>query len=151
DEAALIRAAVEVVAESKAPHGLIRWSAFFRTPEPDLLPSDGSAHIAVAAQPFREPPPRRPIRIAVFPDARKAAPDVLPPNAKVAAAYVGPMLFRKRAIAAGADDVVLLDHEGDIAEAPIANVFAIASDTLWTPPPDRILAGVTRDTVLFIA
>jgi hypothetical protein len=70
---------------------------------------------------------------------RKAAPDALSPEAKVAAAYLGPMLARKRAVAAGADDVVLLDYEGNIAESPISNVFAVSAGVLWTPPLGRVL------------
>jgi branched-chain amino acid aminotransferase len=61
------------------------------------------------------------------------------------------MLARKRAIAAGANEVVLLDQEGYIAEAPIANAFAVVSGALWTPPLGRVLPGVTRDSVLTIA
>lgn len=150
-EEELVRAAVRVVGESREERGLVRWSAFLRAREPDLVPDDHSTHIAVAAQALTAPPRRDPIRIAVFSDARKASPDVLPPDTKAAGAYLGPMLARKRAIAAGADEVVLLDHEGDIAEAPIANAFAVVSDTLWTPPLGRVLPGVTRASVLSIA
>jgi len=64
---------------------------------------------------------------------------------------LGPMLARKRAIAASPDDVVLLDRDGDIAEAPIANAFAVVAGTLWTPPLGRVLPGITRDSVLALA
>ena len=151
DAETLVRAAVQVVAESGADEGLVRWSAFLTAREPDLVPRDHAAHVAVAAQSLQDPPRRTPIRVAVFDDARKAAPDVLPPDTKAAAAYLGPMIARKRALAAGADEVVLLDKDGAIAEAPIANVFAVASGTLWTPPLGRILPGITRDSVLAIA
>ena len=151
DEEALVRAASRVVAESGSEEGLVRWSAFLTARAPDLVPRDHATHVAVAAQSLQDPPRRDPIRIAVFDDARKAAPDVLPPDTKAAGAYLGPMLARKRAIAAGADDVVLLDRDGDIAEAPIANAFAVVSGTLWTPPLGRVLPGITRDSVLAIA
>lgn len=151
DEPALVDAAVRVVAESGSEHGLVRWSAFLEAREPDLVPKRHAAHVAVAAQSLQDPPRREPLRVAVFDDARKAAPDVLPPDVKAAAAYLGPMLARKRAVAAGADDVVLLDRDGDVAEAPIANAFAVVSGVLWTPPLGRVLPGITRDTVLAIA
>jgi len=151
DAETLVRAAARVVAESGSEEGLVRWSAFLTAREPDLVPRDLAAHVAVAAQTFQDPPRRAPIRVAVFDDARKAAPEVLPPDTKAAGAYLGPMIARKRAIAAGADDVVLLDKDGDIAEAPIANVFAVIDRTLWTPPLGRILPGITRDSVLAIA
>lgn len=151
DAETLVRAAVRAVAESGSVEGLVRWSAFLTAREPDLVPRDHAAHVAVAAQTLQDPPRHTPIRVAVFEDARKAAPEVLPPNTKAAGAYLGPMIARKRAIAAGADDVVLLDKDGDIAEAPIANAFAVIGGTLWTPPLGRILPGITRDSVLAIA
>ncbi|MBN9163106.1 MAG: hypothetical protein BGO98_12755 [Myxococcales bacterium 68-20] len=151
DEKTLLDSATRVVAESGCEDGLVRWSAFLRAREPDLVPRDHAAHVAVAAQSLQDPPRRDPIRVAVFDDARKAAPEVLPPDTKAAGAYLGPMLARKRAIAAGADDVVLLDRDGDIAEAPIANAFAVVAGTLWTPPLGRVLPGITRDSVLALA
>ncbi len=150
-EDALVDAAVRVVAASGCEAGLVRWSAFLKAREPDLVPSSHAAHVAVAAQAMSDPPRHAPIRVSIFDDARKAAPEVLPPDTKAAAAYLGPMLARKRAIAAGANDVVLLDRDGDVAEAPIANAFAVVGGTLWTPPLGRILPGITRDTVLALA
>ncbi len=151
DAETLVRAAQQVVAESGSEEGLVRWSAFLTAREPDLIPRDHATHVAVAAQTLQDPPRQTPLRIAVFDDARKAASEVLPPDTKAAGAYLGPMIARKRAIASGADDVVLLDKDGDIAEAPIANAFAVVDGTLWTPPLGRILPGITRDSVLAIA
>ncbi|MGH7295129.1 MAG: aminotransferase class IV, partial [Polyangiaceae bacterium] len=91
------------------------------------------------------------LRVAVFDDARKAPPEVLPPLAKVAGAYTGPLVARRRAMAAGADEVVLLDAEGHVAEAPTANVFVVIGGELLTPPLGRILDGITRDSVLAVA
>lgn len=151
DEETLLRAAIEVVAACGRDDGLVRWSVLFAAAEPDLLPRDPATRIAVAAQLLEDPPQMKALRIAVFDDARKAAPDVLSPEAKVAAAYLGPMIARRRAVAAGADEVVLLDREGNVAEAPIANVFAVVGGALWTPPLGLVLPGITRDAVLALA
>lgn len=151
DEEALVRAAIDVVAACGRPQGLVRWSVYFAAAEPDLLPRDIATHVAVAAQLLEDAPRMMPLRIAIFDDARKAAPDALDPEVKVAAAYLGPMLARRRAVAAGADDVVLLDREGNIAEAPIANVFAVSRGTLCTPSLGHVLPGITRDAVLALA
>jgi len=151
DEDALVRAAAAVVAECGRPEGLVRWSVYFDAAEPDLLPRSTSTHVTVAAQILEDPPRTAPMRIATFDDARKAAPEALSPEAKVAAAYVGPMIARRRAIAAGADDVVLLDREGNLAEAPIANVFCVLAGVLTTPPLGYVLPGITRETVLALA
>jgi branched-chain amino acid aminotransferase len=151
DEEALVQAAIDVTLACKRDEGLIRWSVYFTSNEPDLLPREPTTHVAVAAQLLQDPPRTRPLRIATFDDARKAAPEALSPEAKVAAAYLGPMLARRRAVAAGADDVVLLDDQGFIAESPISNVFAVKDGTLWTPPLGRVLPGITRDAVLALA
>lgn len=150
-EEALVRAAARVVAESGHDEGLVRWSAFFAAREPDLLPRSRAAHAAVAAQLLEDAPRRAPLRVAVFDDARKAPPEVLSPEAKASSAYLGPMIARRRAVAAGFDDVVLLDRDGDVAEGPVANVFAVVAGALVTPPLGRVLPGITRDSVLAIA
>lgn len=151
DEEALVRAAVEVVAACGRDDGLVRWSVLFAAAEPDLLPRDPATRVAVAAQLLEDPPQMKALRIAIFDDARKAAPDVLNPEAKVAAAYLGPMIARRRAVAEGADDVVLLDRDGNVAEAPVANVFAVVGGALWTPPLGLVLPGITRDAVIALA
>lgn len=151
DEGALLDAARAVVAESRLEAGLVRWSVFYAASEPDLLPRDLTTRVAVAAQAIDDSAERPPIAVATFDDARKAAPDVLPADAKASAAYLGPLLARRRAVAAGADEIVLLDRDGDIAEAPTANAFAVASGVLWTPPLGRVLPGITRDTILTLA
>ncbi|WP_224372853.1 aminotransferase class IV [Hyalangium versicolor] len=150
-EEELLRASVEVVRATGRDEGLVRWSAFFTAGAPDLLPRSSRGHVAIAGQLLEEPGVPKPIRVATFPDARKAAPEALDPSVKVGAAYLGPMLHRRRAKAAGADDIVLLDREGHIAEAPVANVFAVVGGAVWTPPLRYVLAGITRDSVLALA
>jgi branched-chain amino acid aminotransferase len=151
DEETLLRAAVQVVEACGKPEGLVRWTVLYAASEPDLLPRDPATRVAVAAQLYEDPAGLKTLSVRTFDDARKAGPDVLSPEAKVAAAYLGPLLARRRAIAAGADDVVLLDREGNIAEAPVANVFAVVNGTLWTPPLGLVLPGITRDATIALA
>jgi len=61
------------------------------------------------------------------------------------------MLAKRQARAEGYDEVVLLDGDGRVAEAPTANVFAVKGGRLVTPPAERVLEGITRDSVLAIA
>jgi branched-chain amino acid aminotransferase len=139
---------------------LVRWSAFVSTLEPDVVPRQGSpAAVAIAviapedSVRAGEPPSRKPesVRVTVPRDIRKAGPEVFPPQAKVAASYLGPMLAKRRALGEGFDEVVLLDSEGHLAEAPTANVFAARGGVLTTPPLHRVLAGITRDCILALA
>jgi branched-chain amino acid aminotransferase len=91
------------------------------------------------------------LRIRVPREVRKAAPDAIPPLAKVAASYLGPMIARKRALEEGFDEVVLLDYQNNVAEAPTANVMCVIGGELVTPALGTILDGITRDTILVLA
>jgi branched-chain amino acid aminotransferase len=52
----------------------------------------------------------------------------------------------------GADEALVLNSNGNIAEASVANVFALLDGELVTPPTtDGCLDGITRGTVLEIA
>src|SRR5579884_191070 len=160
DERELLTATVQTVRASGASSALVRWSAFTPSVEADVVPrADARASVAIAVIAPEDrgapggPTPSKPVtvRVAISRDIVKAGPDVLPPQAKVAAGYLGPMLAKRRALARGYDDVVLLDGEGRVAEAPTANVFAVVGGSIVTPPTERVLDGITRASVLEVA
>ena len=65
--------------------------------------------------------------------------------------YAENMGAQDAAIAAGADDALLVAHDGTVLEAPTANVFWREGERLLTPALDLpILAGVTRAALLEI-
>lgn len=51
----------------------------------------------------------------------------------------------------GADTCAVVDREGNIAEGPGFNVFAVEGGFVVTPPDDVCLDGMTRDTVFKLA
>jgi branched-chain amino acid aminotransferase len=59
-------------------------------------------------------------------------------------------LARQEAQLAGADDVVMLDSQGRLTEAPGANLFVVQAGALLTPA-EGVLRGITRATVFEIA
>ena len=65
--------------------------------------------------------------------------------------YLNHILARLEAIEAGADDAILLDTNGYIAEATAANIFVVQRSMLATPPVGNILEGITRATVIDVA
>jgi branched-subunit amino acid aminotransferase/4-amino-4-deoxychorismate lyase len=66
--------------------------------------------------------------------------------------YAENMAAQDAAIAAGADDALLVASDGTVLEAPTANVWWREGDTLLTPALDPpILAGVTRGLLLEVA
>jgi branched-subunit amino acid aminotransferase/4-amino-4-deoxychorismate lyase len=53
---------------------------------------------------------------------------------------------------AGYDEIVLVDEDGCVAEAPTANLFWVdRAGGLRTPPAERVLLGVTRQSLLELA
>ena len=66
--------------------------------------------------------------------------------------YLPHILAKLEGIVAGADDVIMLDSTGTIAEASGMNLFIVKDGVLSTPPSYAgILKGVTRDVVIEIA
>jgi branched-chain amino acid aminotransferase len=59
------------------------------------------------------------------------------------------VLARAEADAAGAQEAILLNTEGRLAEGTTSNLFWVKDSTIFTPPlPDGALPGVTRALVL---
>jgi branched-chain amino acid aminotransferase len=81
---------------------------------------------------------------------RRPAGDVLDPRVK-SLNYLNNILAKREANLRGADDALVLNGQGLVAEASAANVFALRGQRLDTPPPtDGALEGLTRRTVLEI-
>ena len=62
--------------------------------------------------------------------------------------YVNSIMASYEAKTQGYDEALLLDIEGNVSEAPGANVFIEAFGQLITPAAGNILPGITRATVL---
>jgi branched-chain amino acid aminotransferase len=66
--------------------------------------------------------------------------------------YLNNALAKLEARQRGADEALMLNGRGSVAEASVANVFAVTRGRLTTPPPsDGALEGITRRTVLELA
>jgi branched-chain amino acid aminotransferase len=82
---------------------------------------------------------------------RRPPPDVLDPRVK-SLNYLNNVLAKLEARQRGADEALMLNAAGMIAEASVANIFAVRGGVLLTPlPSDGALEGITRQTVLEIA
>ena len=81
---------------------------------------------------------------------RRPSSDVLDPRVK-SLNYLNNVLAKREANLSGADDALVLNAQGLIAEASATNVFALSGSELATPPvTDGALEGLTRRTVLEI-
>ena len=83
---------------------------------------------------------------------RRPAPNTIPWDTKASGLYMICTLSKHEAEAKGFTDSLMLDHEGNIAEATGANIFfKTNSGELHTPVPDSFLDGITRREVIKIA
>jgi len=75
-----------------------------------------------------------------------------PWESKAAGLYMICTLSKHQAEKDGYTDSLMLDHEGNIAEATSANIFfKDENNELHTPIPDSFLDGITRKTVIELA
>ena len=83
---------------------------------------------------------------------RRPNPNSVPWDTKAAGLYMICTLSKHEAESKGFTDSLMLDHEGNIAEATGANIFFKNElGELHTPIPDSFLDGITRRTVIQIA
>jgi branched-chain amino acid aminotransferase len=79
---------------------------------------------------------------------RKLHPQTVPVQAKACANYLNGYLVRKDANDRGFDIGFNLGTDGFLAEGSIESVFIVRDGVLQTPPLGRILASVTRDSII---
>ena len=83
---------------------------------------------------------------------RRPNPNSVPWDTKAAGLYMICTLSKHEAERKGFNDSLMLDHEGNIAEATGANIFFKDKEgNLHTPVPDSFLDGITRREVIKIA
>jgi branched-chain amino acid aminotransferase len=81
---------------------------------------------------------------------RRNPPQALSPSIK-SLNYLNNVLARIEANDRGADEALMLDLEGYVAEATVDNFFIVTGHALVAPPTATNLKGVTRETILAIA
>ena len=83
---------------------------------------------------------------------RRPNPNSVPWDTKASGLYMICTLSKHEAESQGFTDSLMLDHEGNIAEATGANIFFKDKEgSLHTPIPDSFLDGITRRCVIDLA
>jgi branched-chain amino acid aminotransferase len=82
---------------------------------------------------------------------RRAHPDSMPIQAKAGGLYMVGTMAKHEAERKGYNDALMLDLNGNIAEATGANIFLIKEGVIHTPSPEFFLNGITRQTVIQLA
>ncbi len=72
-------------------------------------------------------------------------------KAKANGNYMNSMLALQEALTSGADEALLLDPEGYVAEGSGENFFIIRDGVIYTPELTSCLDGITRKTIFTLA
>ena len=115
-------------------------------------PNLGPITVMVSAQKLSLPSTqvyRRGIRAAIVSTRRNS----LSPLSQIKATnYLDSFVGLSQAVALGAEDAILLNERGFIAECSTSNIFLVAEGILTTPSVESgILPGITREAVLELA
>ncbi|MDH3610884.1 MAG: branched-chain amino acid transaminase [Nitrosopumilus sp.] len=72
-----------------------------------------------------------------------------PPQAKMGGNYLNSIIATQEAKRNGFDEAILLDHNGNVSEAPGENIFIVRDGQLITPTlSSSALEGITRDAII---
>ncbi len=83
---------------------------------------------------------------------RKFSDLATPSQAKMGGNYLNSIIATQEAKRNGFDEAILLDHNGNVSEAPGENIFIVRDGQLITPSlASSALEGITRDAVIKIA
>jgi len=118
--------------------------------DPATCPAPSIVCIATGTAPLAPATAERGLDL-VTSSLRRPSADVLDPRVK-SLNYFNNVLAKREATLRGADDALVLNARGLVAEASATNVFALTGRTLDTPPTtDGALEGLTRRTVIELA
>ena len=83
---------------------------------------------------------------------RKFSDASTPTQAKMGGNYLNSIIATQEAKRNGFDEAILLDHNGNVSEAPGENIFIVRDGQLLTPSlASSALEGITRDAIIKIA
>ena len=78
-------------------------------------------------------------------------PNITMCKAKASGNYINSILALREALQSGAEEALLLDPEGYVAEGSGENFFMVRDGVIYTPELNSCLDGITRDTVMQLA
>jgi branched-chain amino acid aminotransferase len=152
----VIRAAcLEVLQKNSLRAGYLRPIVFIDDGRRGLGAMHNRTRVAVATWPWGrylgDEGVQEGIRAQVSATLRMNARSFLP-KGKINGQYVNSILAKRAAMLDGFDEAILLDDEGDVAEATGENLFLVRAGVVITPPLSQpILEGITRDAIITLA
>ena len=113
------------------------------------LTSPNGVSLMITAWEVEQHTTLKPTRVCIS-SFQRPNPKAVTMEAKVCGLYVNSILATTEAKKRGFDDGLLLDLNGFVAEGPGANFFYEKDGVMYTTPPESILPGITRKTVMEI-
>jgi len=108
-------------------------------------------HVAIFTFPFGDLFNKNGITAGVV-SWRKFSDMSTPTQAKMGGNYLNSIIATQEAKRNGFDEAILLDHNGNVSEAPGENIFIVRDGQLLTPSlASSVLEGITRDAIIKIA
>jgi branched-chain amino acid aminotransferase len=147
----LMQAQIEIINKNKLQNAYIRPIAFYDEDSVKIAAPNNKVKVAIAAWSMDEPLYAvQPIKAQVSSFTRHY-PNSIMGKAKISGPYINSIMAAQQAKIAGYDDAILLDTNGFVAEATVANLFLYLDDKLHTPLTNNCLDGITRRSVLTLA
>lgn len=79
----------------------------------------------------------------------KTSDHMIPSKAKAGGGYLNSAMAKTEAKACGYEEALMMDDNGHVVEASVANIFLVHNDKILTPPTGTpLLEGITRRTVI---
>ncbi|MGB2248828.1 MAG: branched-chain amino acid transaminase [Alcanivorax sediminis] len=147
-------AQVEAVKANKLPHAYLRPMVFYGSEGMGLRAHNLKVHVMVAA--WEWPAYMSPEALELGIKVRTSSytrhhVNITMCKAKANGNYINSMLALNEALSGGADEALLLDNEGYVAEGSGENIFVIKNGVLFTPELTSCLDGITRKTIIQLA
>ncbi|KGD62476.1 branched-chain amino acid aminotransferase [Alcanivorax jadensis T9] len=142
------------IRENNLPHAYLRPMAFYGSEGMGLRAHNLKVHVMVAA--WEWPSYMSPEALELGIKVRTSSytrhhVNITMCKAKANGNYMNSMLALNEALSGGADEALLLDNEGYVAEGSGENVFLVRDGVLYTPELTSCLDGITRKTIIQLA
>tara|TARA_B100001121_G_scaffold119118_1_gene104590 strand:- start:925 stop:1806 length:882 start_codon:yes stop_codon:yes gene_type:complete len=154
-ETEINKASIEIVKIQKVQNGYVRPVAWRGSEMMAISAQQTKIHVAIATWEwgsYFDPSLKlKGIKLNIS-KWRRPAPNTIPWDTKASGLYMICTLSKHEAEKDGYTDSLMLDYEGNVAEATGANIFfKDKNGELHTPIPDSFLDGITRRTIIDIA
>lgn len=143
------QAIIDTVKKNKVRSGYIRPLAWFGEGKMGLKPHGAKPNLMIACWPWGKYLGKEVVHGSVSKYIRIHPKSVIS-DAKVTGYYINSIFATLDAESRKADEAILLDFEGFVAEGPGENIFAVKKGKVYTPKKGSILPGITRSTIKVI-